>query len=176
MSGQQKKSQTSLSFLPLPFGCLLFLSPPYPLSSFLLRSPAVAHEDRLRRWCTRPAASEGVSGSGEGAELLLQRAPRLTILFFLHHICSSPLLLGFVACYKHMFHVFKMFQKSVAIVLCKCCIVKSRCMQCSICSKRLLQVFDPDVAFSSKDFECSMQHETYLMAGFFLIVNGVVIA
>jgi len=35
----------------------------------------------------------------------------------------------------------------------------------------MLQVFYLDVEFSMRDLECSMQHEIYVAAGFFLVID-----
>ena len=56
------------------------------------------------------------------------------------------------------------------------------CFMCFICLVRILQVFHVDVAkvdqdilfvccISNERFECSMQHEVNVAAGFFLIIN-----
>ena len=39
----------------------------------------------------------------------------------------------------------------------------------------MLQVFYLDVVFSLRDLECSMQHETDVAAGFFLIIDEWII-
>nr|TKW05443.1 hypothetical protein SEVIR_7G175900v2 [Setaria viridis] len=113
------------------------------------------------RWC-RPSLPRGQGASRAGRHYPPPPPPFPNVGF----CCAVLLLLGFAACCKHMFQVFQMFQKNVASVSCGCCKVDLDVAMLHMFHAHVASVLSGCCTFNER-FECSMQHDTDVAAGFF---------